>query len=90
MSPVPLTWFVADTALTALQLNPTKCEIVAVNEIKNYHIFKDFKHIRKENLTFLGAPVLEGPAVDKALADTISELQRSIGGFTLLHAHDAL
>ena len=69
---------VADAARTGLQLNPAKCEIVAanVNEVEKYPIFKDFKRIRKEDLTILGAPILKGPAVDKALADKISELER--------------
>ena len=38
----------------------------------------------------MGAPILKGSAVDKALADKISELERAIGRLSLLHAHDAL
>ena len=47
---------VADAARTGLQLNPAKCEIIAVNfnEVEKYPIFKDFKWIRKEDLTILG------------------------------------
>ena len=82
---------VADAARTGLQLNPAKCEIVAANfnEVEKYPIFKDFQRIHKEDLTILGAPILKSPAVDKALADKISELERAIGRLLLLHAHDA-
>ena len=55
-----------------------------------YLIFKDFKRIRKEDLTILGVPILKGPAVDKEPANKISELVRAIGRLSLLHAHDAL
>ena len=56
---------VADAARTGLQLNPAKCEIVATNfnEVEKCPIFKDFKRIRKEDLTILGAPILKGPAM---------------------------
>ena len=83
---------VAAVARTVLQLHPVKCEIVAANfnEVEKYPIFKDFKRIRKGDLTILGAPILKGPVVDKAIADKISELERAIGNLSLLHAHDAL
>ena len=55
-----------------------------------YPIFKDFKRIRKDDLTILGVPILKGPAVDNESADKISELVRAIGRLSLLHAHDAL
>lgn len=41
-------------------------------------------------MTLLGAPVLKGPAVDKALNSKVDELERAIQRLSLLHAHDAL
>ena len=83
---------VADAVRTGIQLNPARCEIVAANfnEVEKYPSFKDFKRSRKEDLTILGAPILKGLAVNKALADKISELERAIGRLSLLHAHNAL
>ena len=83
---------VADAVRAGFQLNPAKCKIVAANfnEVEKYPILKDFKGIRKKDLTILGFPILKGTAVDKALTDKISELARAIGRLTLLHAHDAL
>ena len=51
---------VADVARTGLQLNRARCEIVEANfnEVEKNPIFKDFKRIRKEDLTILGAPIL--------------------------------
>ena len=82
---------VADAARAGLQLNPAKCKIVAANfnVVERYPIFKDFRRIRKEDLTILGSPILKGPDVDKAIADKISELERVIGRLSLLHTHDA-
>ena len=38
----------------------------------------------------MGAPILEGKAVDKALIAKITDLERSVERLTLLPAHDAL
>ena len=54
---------------TGLRLNPSKCEIICSNfDILNeYPVFKEFKWVKKEDLTLLGAPIQKGKAVDKAL-----------------------
>ena len=39
--------------------------------IDKFSIFKDFKRLVAEDLTILGAPVLEGRAVDNVLKDKI-------------------
>ena len=54
-------------------------------------IFKDFKRVAAEDLTILGAPVLEGRAVDNALKDKIVTLERSIKRLSTFQSHhDAL
>ena len=45
--------------------------------IEKFSIFKDFKRVATEDLTILGAPVLEGRAVDNVLKDKIATLERS-------------
>ena len=75
------------TLLTGLLLNACKCEITA----KNFDIiFKDFKTITMEDLILLGAPILEGRAVDNALQDKIITLERSITRLSKLQSHDDL
>ena len=77
---------------TPLRLNPSKCEIVCSNfDILNeYAVFKEFKRVKKDDLTLLGAPVQKGKAVDKALDIKITELKTVIGRLSFLPAHDAL
>ena len=50
-----------------LHLNAHKCEIIANNFelIDQYPVLKDFKRTAKKDMTLLGAPVLDGKAVDK-------------------------
>ena len=63
-----------------LRLNAHKCEIIANNFelIDQYPILKDFKRTAKEDMTLLGAPILEGKVVDKALQEKIADLERSV------------
>ena len=78
--------------LTGLLLNAWKCEITAKNFdiIDEFDVFKDFKRIAMEDLTQLGAPILEGIAVDNAWQDKIATFQRSINRLSKLQSHDAL
>ena len=39
-------------------------------------------------MTLLGAPILRGLAVDKAIFDKIDDPTRAVSRLTLLHAHD--
>ena len=41
-------------------------------------------------MTLLGAPILKGPAVDKALDNKVADLERAMQRLSLLHAHDAM
>ena len=58
--------------------------------IDKFSIFKDFKRVAAEYLTILGAPVLEGRAVDNVLKVKIATLERSIKRLSTLQSHDAL
>ena len=45
---------------TSRKLNASTCEIIA-------ELFKDFVRIPKEDTALLGAPILQFPALDRAL-----------------------
>ena len=77
---------------TGLILNAHKCEIISNNfdQIDKFPVFKDFRRVAKEDLILLGAPILEGKAVDKALIAKITDLERSVERLSLLPPHYAL
>ena len=56
-------------AETGLRLNPSKCEIGCSNfdMLYEYPIFKEFKRVKKEDLSLLGAPVQKGKAFLKSV-----------------------
>ena len=84
---------IIDTHKTmGLVLNRQKCEIIASNfDLVDQHpVFRDFKRVHKEDLVFLGSPVLPGRSVDKVLQEKIQDLQRAISRLSLLQAHDGL
>ena len=58
--------------------------------VDQYLIFKDFNRIAKEDMNLLGAPILEGKAVNKALQAKIKGIERSVERISLLQAYDAL
>ena len=60
------------------------------DNLNEYPVFKEFKRVKKEDLTLQGASVQKGKAVDKALDIKITELKTAIGRLSLLPAHDAL
>ena len=77
---------------TGLVLIASKCKITAKNfeMIDKFSIFKDFKRVAAEDLTLLGASILEGRAVDNVPMDKIATLERSIKRLSTLQSHDAL
>ena len=77
---------------TGLSLNETKCEITANNMdiINNYPIFSHFKKVNKVDTLVLGAPVMAGEAVHRALREKKTALEQAISRLSLLPAHDAL
>ena len=83
---------IVDTqAKTGLILNLQKCEIIANNFdlIDQYSVCSQFNRVQKEDMTFLGSPVLPSMAMDRVLQGTINDLERAIQRLALLQAHDA-
>ena len=69
---------IVDTqAKTGLVLNLQKCEIIANNFdlIDQYSVFNQFKRVQKEDMTFLGSPVLPSRAMDRVLQGKIDDLR---------------
>ena len=63
---------------TGLHLILHKCEIIANNFelVDQYPILKNFKRIADEDMVLLGAPILEGKAVNTALQAKIEDLEQ--------------
>ena len=78
--------------VTGLRLNASKCEIISedFNLIESFEVFKDFARVTKEEMTLLEAPILKGPALDRALQIKVDDLTRAVDRLRLVHAHDAL
>ena len=76
-------------ARIGLQLNPSKCEIVAQDFkiISTCKIFADFKQVQREGMTLRVAPIFKEPAVQW---NKIDELDKAKSKLTILHSHDAL
>jgi len=74
---------------TGLRLNTDKCD-QDFTEIDTLATFRDFIRVNKEDMTLLGAPVLEGKAQDKAIQDKINDLTRAVEGLAHIQAHNAL
>ena len=66
--------------VTGLRLNASKCEIISedFNLIESFEIFKDFARVTKEEITLLGAPILKGPALDRALQIKVNDLTKAV------------
>ena len=77
---------------TGLKLNTTKCEIIMddFTILDFFPIFKDLIRVPKDKMTLLGAPILQGEALDEALQIKVDELQKAINRLKLLWTHDAL
>ena len=68
----------------ALTHKDVKSLQITLELVDQFPIFKDFKRIAKEDMTLLGAPILEGKAVDEALKAKIMDLERSVERLSLL------
>ena len=53
-------------------------------------VFKDYIRVRPEDMALLSAPILKGPAIDKALSIKVDDLTRTVSRLTQLQAHDDL
>ena len=73
-----------------LVLNVKKCELIHQTGATPDTYFKDFIHLEPKQGSLLGAPILQGPAMDEALGDNCDELTRALARLQLLTAHDAI
>ena len=53
-------------------------------------VFKEFIRIPRQEMTLLGASILQGPALNEALTTKVDDLDKTVNRLKLLHAHNAL
>ena len=73
-----------------LQLNRTKCEIIAQSPTIGHSSLSDFIVVTPQEATLLGAPLLSDVALETALTDRCNELTKVENKLSLISAHDAL
>ena len=73
-----------------LKLNNSKCELISNSKAPVINTFKDFVQLQPDSAYLLGAPLTTGPAMDQALQQRSSDLERGIENLKKLAAHDAL
>ena len=68
------------TSETGLRLNTHKCEIMMEDfpRVEVLPTFKDFVRVDKDEMTLLGAPVLQGKAQDMAIERKMDGLSTAI------------
>ena len=72
-------------------INDSKCELVNdPNFAHPFSAFLDFAHVNPNQVSLLGAPLLQGPALDAFLAKCCEVLAKAIDRLELLQADDAL
>src|ERR1700690_920449 len=73
-----------------LNLNVRKCELITSDCISSHPTFKDFIHVPLVEANLLGAPLLDGPAMETALTTRCDDLRRATDRLCKISAHDAL
>ena len=73
-----------------LHLNLSKCEIISPSSIPSELLLSSFTHIQPCESTLLGAPLLEGLAMDETLLKSCSDLAHAASRLSLISSHDAL
>ena len=74
-----------------LIINDSKCELVHdPNFAHPFSAFQGFAHVNPNQVSWLGAPLLQGPALDASLAKCCEVLAKAIERLQLLQGHDAL
>ena len=73
-----------------LKLNPTKCEVVGEVPMALPQSMQDFIQLSKSQSQLLGAPLLQGEAMDSILEARCDDLNRIMDRLALLGSHDAL
>ena len=77
--------------VVGLRLNVKKCKLITPTGVApSQPIFKDFIHLTPTQANLLGAPLLEGPAMDGALTTRCDDLRRATDRLCKISAHDAL
>jgi hypothetical protein len=73
-----------------LKLNVSKCELINKKGFTANNDFQNFLQLEPNSAHLLGAPLCEGPAMDKSLQDRCNDLKRSADRLQELASHDAL
>lgn len=80
-----------EAAALGLKLNKSKCEVIGNSEqVLMQSAFVGFRSTSVGEMRLLGAPVMPGLEVSKALDEKTQDLQRAVSRLTLLQAQDAL
>ena len=74
-----------------LTLNVKKCEVIITNGSRcSLPMLSSFVHVDPKDATLLGAPLLVGSSMDKALDGHCENLNRAVGRLKLISSHDSL
>ena len=73
-----------------LKLNVAKCEVITKDQLALGHFFSGFNLLSLCEGTLLGAPLLDGSAMNQALEAWCTDLNRALDRFPLISAHDGL
>ena len=78
-------------AKIGLLLNDKKCEIISTGTLDCLpDSMQHFRRLTRDRSELLGAPLFEGPCLDRALEVRCDDLARASNRLDLLSAHDAL
>jgi len=83
-------WLMKESQSIGLSLNISKCEVIGTHVISRSTLLGSFTHHSPNEATLLGAPLLQGPAMDTALHTQCANLARAVSRLKLISAHDAL
>lgn len=73
-----------------LQLNKAKCEVISRSAIPTGLLLSQFSHLSPVEATLLGAPLIDGVALDEALLDSRAKFVDVADRLSRVSAHDAL
>ena len=80
----------ADGSSKGLILNEKKCEAITESGQTPSGLLHQFIQLTPTSATLLGAPLMQGQAMDDSLKMHCGDLERAISRFELLTTHDAL
>ena len=79
-----------DGSAKGMHLNVAKCELISSDISPIMVPLDQFIHVKPDAATLLGAPLLAGKALDKALEKKYDEFKRASERLRLITPHDAL